>query len=114
MGKPRGRVASGLACRSRVSRSQGGAAPMRQVHEKLVRDGIPARLDAACVPYEIRAALPEEMRGLLLAKLGEEVAELLVATSDADALDEIADISEVLAAIASLCGAGEGEAAARQ
>jgi predicted house-cleaning noncanonical NTP pyrophosphatase (MazG superfamily) len=87
---------------------------MRQTFEKLVRDGIPARLDAAGVRYETRIALPGEGRGLLLAKLQEEVDELLAATSDTDALDEIADIREVLAALASRYGADEAQMQARQ
>ena len=87
---------------------------MRQTFAKLVRDGLPARLDAAGVRYEIRLASPDETRGLLLAKLQKEVGELLGATSDTDALDEIADISEVLAALVSLYGANEDDTAARR
>jgi predicted house-cleaning noncanonical NTP pyrophosphatase (MazG superfamily) len=87
---------------------------MRQTFEKLVRDGIPARLDAAGVHYETRTASPDETEALLLTKLQEEVGELLAATSDADALGEIADISEVLAALASRHGADEAQMRARQ
>ena len=87
---------------------------MKRTYEKLVRDGIPARLDAAGVRYEIRTASPDEIRGLLLNKLREEVAELLAAVSDDDALDEIADISEVLAAIVSHSGASAADASARR
>jgi predicted house-cleaning noncanonical NTP pyrophosphatase (MazG superfamily) len=87
---------------------------MRQTFEKLVRDGIPARLDAKGVLYETRLASPDEVEALLLAKLHEEVAELLAATSDSDALDEIADISEVLSALASRLGADEAGVRIRQ
>jgi predicted house-cleaning noncanonical NTP pyrophosphatase (MazG superfamily) len=82
---------------------------MRRVLEKLVRDGIPARLEAAGVEYEARTASHSELEALLLAKLQEEVSELLGAASDADALDEVADILEVLAALASRYGADEDD-----
>jgi predicted house-cleaning noncanonical NTP pyrophosphatase (MazG superfamily) len=72
-----------------------------------VRDGIPARLEAAGVAYEARTASPDELGALLFAKLQEEVSELLGAASDADALDEVADILEVLAALASRYGADQ-------
>jgi predicted house-cleaning noncanonical NTP pyrophosphatase (MazG superfamily) len=80
---------------------------MKRVLEKLVRDEIPARLEAAGVAYEARTASPDELGALLFAKLQEEVNELLGATSAADALDEVADILEVLAALASRYGADE-------
>ena len=87
---------------------------MRQTFEKLVRDGIPARLDAAGVRYGTRTASPDETGTLLLKKRHEEVGELLAATTDAEALDEIADISEVLTALASRYGADEAQMRARQ
>lgn len=87
---------------------------MRRTFGKLVRDSIPARLDAAGVRYEARTASPDEIRPLLLAKLQEEVGELLGATSDAGVLDEIADISEVLVALASSYGADEDDTRARR
>ena len=86
----------------------------RQTFEKLVRDGIPARLDAAGVRYETRLASVEEMPALLLSKLQEEVAELGAASSDTEALDEIADITEVIAAIASRRGASQEQVSAQQ
>lgn len=82
---------------------------MKQTYEKLVRDGTPARLDATGVRYEIRRATSEEMPALLFAKLQEEIGELLAATSDDEALEEIADVFEVLAALASRHGADETE-----
>lgn len=87
---------------------------MRQTFEKLVRDGIPTRLDAVGVRYETRTASSDEIGTLLFAKLQEEVGELLGATTDDEALDEIADISEVLAALASRHGADEAQMRARQ
>jgi predicted house-cleaning noncanonical NTP pyrophosphatase (MazG superfamily) len=87
---------------------------MRRVLEKLVRDGIPAQLEAAGVEYEARTASPSELGDLLLAKLEEEVGELLGAASDADALDEVADILEVLAALASRYGADEEDMRLKQ
>lgn len=87
---------------------------MRQPYEKLVRDGIPARLDAAGVRYEVRRATSEEMPALLIAKLQEEIGELLAATSDDEALEEIADVFEVLAALASQHGADETQTLSRR
>jgi len=87
---------------------------MRQTYEKLVRDGIPARLDGAGVRYEVRRAAPEEMPTLLIAKLQEEITELLAATSDNEALEEIADVFEVLAALVSQHGADEAETLSRR
>ena len=87
---------------------------MRQTFDKLVRDGIPARLEASGVEYEARIASPTELRALLLAKLQEEVGELLGAADDADAVDEMADIREILAALATQYGADEEEMRVRQ
>ena len=42
---------------------------MRRELEKLVRDGIPTRLEAAGVAYEARSASLDELRAILLAKL---------------------------------------------
>ena len=83
-------------------------------YEKLVRDRIPATLDAAGVRYEARRAAPDEMPALLIAKLQEEIAELLAATSDDEVLEEIADVFEVLAALAFQHGADETETLSRR
>lgn len=87
---------------------------MRQTYEKLVRDGIPARLDAAGVRYEVRRATSEEMPALLIAKLQEEIGELLAATTDDEALEEIADVFEVLTALTSQHGADETQTQSRR
>ncbi len=87
---------------------------MRTTYEKLVRDGIPARLDLSAVRYAIRVASPDEMSSLLHAKLDEEVAELREAVSDTDVIDEIADTLEVLLALALQHGADEEMVRARQ
>jgi predicted house-cleaning noncanonical NTP pyrophosphatase (MazG superfamily) len=79
---------------------------MRKVYDKLVRDRIPDRLDAAGVGYGSRVADPREMRGLLLAKLDEEVAELKAAAPGAATTGEAADVVEVVRAIAKLDGYG--------
>ena len=87
---------------------------MRKTFDKLVRDGIPARLDAMGIRHGTRTARPDELEGLLLAKLQEEVAELLAATTEDDILGEIADVSEVLVALAERYGADTAEMRARQ
>ena len=79
---------------------------MRKVYDKLVRDRIPERLETAGVAYGSRTAGPGEMRGLLLAKLDEEVAEIKAAAPGAEAAGEAADIAEVVRAIAALDGTG--------
>ena len=87
---------------------------MRQTFEKLVLDGIPARLEARGVRFAARTASSDEMKPLLRAKLVEEVDELLSAATPDQVLEEIADISEVLAALAERYGADAAEMRARQ
>lgn len=84
-----------------------GPPPVRVPHrrpgvgEKLVRDGIPAIAEANDgVPYPHRVAAPEEMPGLLRAKLREEVDEYL-ASGDPG---ELADVLEVLLELAATHG----------
>ena len=72
---------------------------MRQ--EKLVRDKIPEIIRASGLQPLIRTADAEEYRGLLHAKLREEVQEFL--NSDEDA-DELADILEVVLTLAHEAG----------
>jgi predicted house-cleaning noncanonical NTP pyrophosphatase (MazG superfamily) len=76
---------------------------------KLVRDGVPALISA-----EGRTPVVEKLSGAALmdalyAKLTEEQAELLAATMDKDKCEEIADIIEVLIALAAQFGCNETE-----
>ncbi len=67
-------------------------------YEKLVRDRIPEILDAKGVLYEKRIASNDEYRAELIKKLVEEAAEF----SEAGAIEELADVLEVIAAIQKL------------
>ncbi|SFR35482.1 Predicted house-cleaning noncanonical NTP pyrophosphatase, all-alpha NTP-PPase (MazG) superfamily [Microbacterium azadirachtae] len=64
--------------------------------EKLVRDGIPELIAAAGGEPHVRTASDEEFRTFLLRKLAEEAAEVYAAPS----IEELADVLEVLHAIA--------------
>jgi predicted house-cleaning noncanonical NTP pyrophosphatase (MazG superfamily) len=84
---------------------------MKTAYDKLVRDGIAARLDEAGVGYETRRAERDEMKELLTRKLHEEVEELGAATLPSDVKEEIVDILEVLYAIAARNGCNEQDLA---
>jgi len=74
-------------------------------YNKLVRDKIPAILDAKGVPYEKRVATPEEFKEELLKKLGEEMNELKEAIEDPEKqVEELADVIEVLMALKTIPG----------
>ena len=84
----------------------------RKPKEKLVRDKMPELCSAlGMTPMTYRVATEEEMRVLLMNKLREEVAELqeLINTGKGvktlyDLGEELADIKEVIEAIAVQCG----------
>ena len=67
-------------------------------YNKLVRDGIPAKLDAKGISYEKRIASPEEHKAELIKKLGEESTEFAVAGD----IEELADVIEVVEALKKL------------
>ena len=67
-------------------------------YRKLVRDRIPEHLDAKGIPYEKHVADDAEYRIELMRKLHEEVAEF----SEAGAVEELADVMEVIDALRSL------------
>lgn len=73
---------------------------------KLVRDGIPDQMARSGRPGWFRAAPWQERPDLLLRKVREEAAE--VAASGGD-VEEVADLLEVLAALAEQLGLGPGE-----
>lgn len=70
---------------------------------KLVRDKIPQIIRARGAEPIVRTADAAEYRELLRAKLAEEVGEVLAA-DDADAPEELADVFEVVLALASDLG----------
>ena len=67
-------------------------------YNKLVRDKISDILDAKGISYEKRVADSGEYKNELIKKLGEEVAEF----SEAGAVEELADVLEVVAALKKL------------
>jgi predicted house-cleaning noncanonical NTP pyrophosphatase (MazG superfamily) len=67
-------------------------------YDKLVRDRIPELLDTKGVPYEKRIATPEEYKSELIKKLVEEAAEF----AEAGAVEELADVIEVVLALKKL------------
>ncbi len=70
---------------------------MEQYH-KLVRDKIPEILDAKGVSYERLLVQGEEYKSALIAKLQEEIVEF----TEAGAMEELADILEVVDALKAL------------
>jgi len=67
-------------------------------YEKLVRDKIPDILDEKGVDYEKHIAEPAEYKKELIKKLVEESCEF----AEAGLLEELADVAEVLGALAKL------------
>ena len=67
-------------------------------YNKLVRDRIPEILDAKGVSYERNTATEDEYRTALIVKLLEETAEF----EEAGAVEELADVLEVVAALREL------------
>ena len=83
---------------------------------KLIRDAVPQVIEAKGLTPVLRVAEPAEYRKLLIAKLHEEAAEVEQAlTGTADSPDsntvagELADVMEVLLAIAADIGIGPAE-----
>jgi predicted house-cleaning noncanonical NTP pyrophosphatase (MazG superfamily) len=71
---------------------------------KLVRDNIPAIIEASGRAAEVRTLSEKDFRLSLHEKLAEEVAELRDARSAQEVLDEAADVLEVIRAIAGVFG----------
>lgn len=76
-----------------------------KIYDKLVRDRIPEIIEASGSKCEIEVVNDEIALDYLYKKLDEEVNELLVDKN----LDEIADVIEVLFAIASKIGYSESD-----
>ncbi|TYB45568.1 nucleoside triphosphate pyrophosphohydrolase [Actinomadura chibensis] len=73
------------------------------VYGKLVRDRIPEIIEAGGRTAKVRVLAEAELVGALMAKLAEETEELRDAAPD-ERLGELADIHEVLAALAEAHG----------
>jgi predicted house-cleaning noncanonical NTP pyrophosphatase (MazG superfamily) len=81
----------------------------RRTFDKLVRDDMPAQI-AEGGEVVVQSRLPRsEMRYALAAKLLEEVQELLAATDPDDVKAELADLLEVVRAMAEVTGVGWAE-----
>lgn len=74
------------------------------LYNKLVRDGIPAMLDERGVRARTRVLRGGRLVAALRAKLGEELAEYDAAPTPDDALGELADVLEVVYALAAAHG----------
>ncbi len=72
---------------------------------KLVRDRIPEMIEAQGRQVQVRRLDDQEFFTALRAKLQEECGEYLVAPDDASALEELADVLEVVLALAACHGA---------
>jgi predicted house-cleaning noncanonical NTP pyrophosphatase (MazG superfamily) len=75
----------------------------RKIYEKLVRDLIPQWIQARGEVVDFRRIPREQLRSALLRKLAEESAEAKQARSDNELLDELADVLEVVRALAEEC-----------
>lgn len=70
-------------------------------HNKLVRDGIPQKLEGKSVLFDVRYACSAEMTGLLLAKLMEELEDLGQEEAFTPSwLSELVDVMDVLDSLA--------------
>ena len=76
--------------------------------EKLIRDLIPDLATRRGQPMTVRQAADREMPGLLLAKLDEETAEVRAA-DPGRVLEELADVLEVVTALAAWHGCDDGD-----
>ncbi len=70
---------------------------------KLVRDRIPEIIEATGVEPQVRSLQGDELLDALIAKLGEEAAELRAA-KDSERVEELADVLEVIDALAAHLG----------
>jgi predicted house-cleaning noncanonical NTP pyrophosphatase (MazG superfamily) len=73
---------------------------------KLIRDRVPILAATRGEILPTRVADPAEMPALLRNKLGEEIGEFLAAGTPTEQLTELADVLEVVYALAKLAGCG--------
>jgi predicted house-cleaning noncanonical NTP pyrophosphatase (MazG superfamily) len=86
---------------------------MRTIHNKLIRDGIPAQLAAAGLKYEIQILSPADYLLALRAKVMEEAQEVAQANPD-ELLAELADLQEVMDTLAHRMGILQDDIAKEQ
>lgn len=77
------------------------------IYNKLVCDKIPAIIEASGKTCRTRRLKPEQHLEALRRKLSEELEEYLQSSSDHDALEELADLYEVIAALVQQPGGSE-------
>lgn len=79
------------------------------IYNKLVRDRIPQVLEAKSLVYRTRILHEEEYQKELVKKLKEESTEYFAAQNPKDSLEELADMLEVIRALAVVHGASWDE-----
>lgn len=79
------------------------------VYNKLVRDGIPQIIEQDNHTYSMRTLSDEEYVFELKKKLGEELQEYLRTENDQEALEELADVLELIHALSTVHGANPQE-----
>lgn len=72
---------------------------MEKVYNKLVRDNIPAIINASGKKAKVHILSKESYKETLKSKLLEEALEFVTATNNSERIEELADIKEVLTAI---------------
>lgn len=82
--------------------------------DKLIRDRLPAMMEAQGLTVFARRLEDDEFVQRLKDKLVEEAAEARAADGRADLIDELADVREVMLALAEVSGIGDDEVEARR
>jgi predicted house-cleaning noncanonical NTP pyrophosphatase (MazG superfamily) len=85
----------------------------RKIYRKLVRDLIPQHILARGEIVDFRKIPRGELKPALLRKLTEETSEAVAANSDSALMEELADVLEVVRALAEECGGGLGDVTER-
>ena len=81
----------------------------KKYYNKLIRDNIPEKMDAAGAAYEVRSLDEDEFRRELLKKVGEEASALPGMSEKGEILPEIADLYATLAEIQRVWGMTDEE-----
>lgn len=79
------------------------------IYNKLIRDKIPQIMDDTNKTYTLRTLSGEEYIVELKKKLGEELREYLSADNDKDAIEELADLQELIYTLTSIHGSNPEE-----
>lgn len=79
------------------------------IYNKLIRDKIPQVMDQENKTYEVRVLGDDEYVIELKKKLGEELGEYLAADNDKDAIEELADLQELVYALLAIHGSNPEE-----